>query len=222
MIGFDLGEPMAVEGERAGEVRLDVSSRQFVPTQAPALGVVERHFTKQSIAARRRARCRSTCRGRATGWCTPTHRPTARSRWQPVVPSTTYVRCRSSILAISFTSVIGSASIQWATNGYDLTTFSQHSTSSMLRSRGILGAGDDADAPRAVVGRQRQDRDRTVRLQQSAEGRRYRSVGRTEVAAVVDEAAVLDHLLSGRANPRRAARSASTIGVHRNRRRGRP
>ena len=56
----------------------------------------------------------------------------------------------------------------------------------------------DADAPGAVVGREGEDRDGSVVLQQPAEGRRDRSVCRPEVTAVVDEAAVLDHLVRAR------------------------
>src|SRR4051812_18780040 len=74
-------------------------------------------------------------------------------------------------------------------------------------------AGDDADAPRAVVGRQSEDRDRAVVLQQAGDHRRHAAVGATEVAAVVDEAAVFAFLdrrtRTGGLQPRRQRRTAT-------------
>ena len=70
----------------------------------------------------------------------------------------------------------------------------------------VVRARNEPDAPRAVVGGQREDRDRLVRLQQAAECRRHRAVVGAEVAAVVDEATVLE--LFDRCGARRCRRAS--------------
>ena len=82
--------------------------------------------------------------------------------------------------------------------------------------RGVACADDQADAPGAVVRRQRDRRHRLVVLQRWAEQRRMRSVGGAEVTGVVDEPAVVallvDRTGSDRGEPRRQRRTP-TAGI---------
>ena len=84
--------------------------------------------------------------------------------------------------------------------------------------RRVSRAGDDADAPRPVVRRQKQQRDRFVVLQRGTERGRHRAVGRAEVAPVVDEATVVELLIwatgTERRQPRRQLRPAAACVHH--------
>ena len=77
----------------------------------------------------------------------------------------------------------------------------------------VVGQAVQGDRPGAVVGRQREHRERAVRRQRRTHHRRYRAVGRSEVAAVVGEAAVFGLLDRGdRLRSRRASRAWETGG----------
>ena len=130
---FDFGKTMTIELQRVDEQRLDTARSSVRASESP------------EPAGRRTDPSRTSVRS-AAAWTIPieiprpsdglVHAHASPNGTTPVAtgtPSTTYVRCRSSILAISLMSVIGSPSIQCATIGYDRTTFSQRSISIMLR-----------------------------------------------------------------------------------------
>ena len=129
-------------------------------------------------------------RGRPTGSCTPTSRPARRRRWRRV-----HRRRRSAGSGPrSWPSRRRRRSARHRASGRPADSWPRPAPTRRgggRRASPGRRAGDDADAPRAVVGRQQQQRHRVVCCRGGPSAAGSDAVRRAEVAAVVDEAAVL-------------------------------
>ena len=206
-LGVDLGQPVAVEGHGVAVQRLDDRGRDLVPPCGERR-VVGRDLAQQRRAGTRRGAGRSTPRGRPTGWCTPTSRRARRRRWRRAVAVD---EAAVAVLDLGHHGDVGDRLAVEPVGGQRVARHDPlpHVDVAGRPHRRVGRAGDDADAPRAVVGRQQQQRHRVVVLQRRAERRRQRAVGRAEVAAVVDEAAVLAAPRSGGRAPSAASHCGS-------------
>ena len=136
-------------------------------------------------------------------------------------PSTTKWRIRSTAPLIVTMSLIGSPSSQWAWSGNARQTRSNVSGSRTRAQRRVVGHRVDGDRPRAVVGRDRQQRDRPARREARCARLGHRPVGRSVEATGVGEPEVLRRLGRAVAPRWRRATPASASGGRWRRRRAR-
>ena len=188
-VRLDRGQPVVVERERRVDVRADHALRllvepvdQRVGVASPSLATVSRstHACSAPVEAPRPS----------DGFVHAQASPTATRPVTTGRPSTTNARRRSARPPKTAMSVIGSRTASARRPGGAASAASQLRGPAQRPQRAVTGAGDDAQPVGAVVGGQRQQRDRAVVGEVRCRGPRASGRAAAVVAGVVAEPAV--------------------------------